>query len=139
MQWFPLILFAIGAVAWLSLRLILVGDGRRESTQLLNARQKYLSLISFALFVLSLLIVPWRVDAQLFEFPIFSHISYGWVWRPPSGPINQSLVGIVTARGGILLDWLLAEWLVLLLIYCCFLLAFRESSSNALKDDARQV
>jgi hypothetical protein len=75
MQWFPLILFAIVAVAWLSLRLILASDGRRKSTQLLNARQKYLSLISVALFVLSLLIVPWRVDAQLFEFPIFAWLA----------------------------------------------------------------
>ena len=136
MQWFPLILFAIGAVAWLSLRLILVGDGRRESTQLLNARQKYLSLISFALFVLSLLIVPWRVDAQLFEFPIFSHISYGLAWHPPSGGINQSMVGIATAQEGILFGWVLAEWLVLLFLYCCFLLAFKDPNTNGLKHDA---
>jgi hypothetical protein len=127
MPWFPLI-FAGAAIAWLSFRLIIGNDSPRNSTQLLNAKQKYLSLVFLALFFLSLLIVPWRVDAQLLQFPIFSHISYGLVWRPPSGGINQNLVCIVTAQGGILLGWIPAEWLGLFGIYCCFFWAFKTGA-----------
>jgi hypothetical protein len=137
MQWLPLSLFALVAIAWLAFRLIIVKDSRRKSTQfLLNAKQKYLSLVSLTLLILSLLIVPWRVDAQLLAFPTFSHISYGWVWHPPSGGINQSLVGIATAQEGILFGWVLAEWLVLSFLYCCFLLVFKDSKANELKHDA---
>jgi len=103
---------------------------------LLNPRQKYLSVVFLALFVLSLLVVPWRVDAQLLDFPIFSHVSYGFVWHPPSGGINQNLVGIVTAQGGILLGWILSEWLVLLFLYGCFFGIFKSSNANELKHDA---
>jgi hypothetical protein len=135
MPWFPLLLVAVMAVAWLAFRLMFDKNSRRKPTRLLNTRQKYLSLVSLALFVLSLLIVPWRVDARLLEFPIFSNISYGFVWHPPSGGINQSLAGIATAQEGILLGWVLAEWLVLLFLHCCFLLAFKDSSANELKHD----
>jgi len=136
MPWLPILLFAVIAIAWLSFRLIIENNSRRKPAQLLNPRQRYLSFVFFALFVLSLLIVPWRVDAQLLEFPIFSHVSYGFVWSPPSGGINQSLVGIATAHEGILLGWVLAEWLVLLSLYCCFLLALRDANANELKRDA---
>jgi hypothetical protein len=136
MPWLPLILFAVVVVAWLSFRLLKANDSQRKSTQLLNTKQKYLSAVTFAVFVLSLLIVPWRVDAQLLAFPIFSHISYGLAWHPPSGGINQSMVGIATAQEGILFGWVLAEWLVLLFLYCCFLLAFKDSNTNGLKHDA---
>jgi len=137
MPWLPLSLFALVAIAWLAFRLIIVKNSRRKSTQLLlNAKQKYLSLVSLTLFILSLLIVPWRVDAQLLAFPIFSHISYGWVWHPPSGGINQSLVGIATAQEGIVFGWVLAEWLVLSFLYCCFLLVFKDSNADELKRDA---
>jgi hypothetical protein len=85
--------------------------------------------------VLSLLIVPWQVDAQLLEFPIFSQLRYGLVWSPPFGGINQSLTGMVTAQNGILFGWVLAEWLVLIFVYCCLLLVFKESKASALKCD----
>jgi len=136
MPWLPLILFAVVVVAWPSFRLLKANDSQRKSTQLLNTKQKYLSAVTFAVFVLSLLIVPWRVDAQLLAFPIFSHISYGLAWHPPSGGINQSMVGIATAQEGILFGWVLAEWLVLLFLYCCFLLAFKDPNTNGLKYDA---
>ena len=134
MPWLPLLLFAVVAVAWLSFRLIIVKNSRRQSTQLFNTKQRYLSIIFFALFVLSLLIVPWKVDAQMLELPIFSHVSYGLVWHPPSGGINQSLIGIATAQESILLSWVLAEWLVLLFLFCCFLLIFKDSSASELKN-----
>jgi len=129
MSWFPLLLFAVVAVAWLLFRLMFVKDSQQKSTRLLNAKQRYLSLVCFTLFGLSLLIVPWRVDAQLLDLPIFSHISYGWVWHLPSRGINQSLVEIATAQEGILFGWVLAEWLVLLFLYCCFLLSLKPISS----------
>ena len=137
MSWFPLLLFAVVAVAWLLFRLMFVKDSQRKSTRLLNTKQRYLSLVCFTLFGLSLLIVPWRVDAQLLDLPIFSHISYGLAWHPPSGGINQSMVGITTAQEGILFGWVLAEWLVLLVFYGCFLLVFKGSNANEPKHDVR--
>jgi hypothetical protein len=98
MPWLPLILFAVVVVAWLSFRLLKANDSQRKSTQLLNTKQKYLSAVTFALFVLSLLIVPWRVDAQLLAFPIFSHISYGLAWHPPSGGINQAWLELLPLK-----------------------------------------
>jgi len=77
------------------------------------------------------------VDAQLLEWPIVSQISYRFVWDPPSGGIDQSFAGMVAAQEGILRGWVLAEWLVLLFLYCCFLLAFRESGGNEIKKDVR--
>ena len=136
MPWLPIILFTVVAIAWLSFRLIIVNNSRRKSTPLINNKQRHLSFVFFTLFILSLLIVPWRVDAQLLAFPIFSHISYGWLWHPPSGGINQSLVGIATAQEGILFGWVLAEWLVLSFLYCCFFLVFKDSKANELKHDA---
>jgi len=76
MSWFPLLLFVVVAVAWLLFRLMFMKDSQQKSTRLLNTKQRYLSLVCFTLFGLSLLIVPWRVDAQLLDLPIFSHISY---------------------------------------------------------------
>ena len=133
MRWLTLTLFAIWlvvAVAWLSSSL------RRKFSLLLNAKQRRLSMIFLVLFVLSLLIVPWSVDAQLLGFPIFSHISYGLVWSPPSGGISDALMGIVSPHGGILLGLILVEWLVLVFSYCFFLRLFKDSTSNEPKPDA---
>jgi hypothetical protein len=76
------------------------------------------------------------VDAQLLGFPIFSHISYGLVWSPPFGGINQDLIGILSPQGGILLGLILVEWIVLLFSYCFFLRMFKDSTSHDIKHDA---
>jgi hypothetical protein len=135
MRWFTLTLFAIWlviAVVWLASNL---KDARRKISRLLNPKQRRLSLVFLALFISSLLVVPWRVDAQLLGFPIFSHISYGLIWSPPSGGINQGLVGIVSPQGGILFGWMLVEWIVLAVFYWFFRRVFRGSDSDKPKHD----
>ncbi len=133
-----LILFAIWlvvAVTWIAIRL-LKKHGCQKYTLSLNTKQKYLSLVALALFVLSLLVVPWRVNAQLLGFPVFSQISYGLIWSPPSGGINQTLVGILSPQGGILFSWMLVEWIVLAVLYWLCLRAFNHSGSTNVKENA---
>jgi len=133
MQWFTLTLFAI----WLVVAVLWLSSGlRRRFSHFLNAKQRRLTLIFLALFGLSLLIVPWSVNAQLLGFPIISQISYGLIWSPPSGGISQELMGIISPQGGILPGLILLEWLVLGFSYCFFLRLFNDSTSNEPKHDA---
>ena len=130
MKWFTFTLFVIWlivGVVWLASSL---KDARRKFTQSLNTKQRRLSWVFVALFVLSLLIVPWRVDAQLLGFPIYSHFSYGLIWSPPFGGISPDVIGIISPQGGILLGLILVEWLVLIFSYCYFFRVFKHSASN---------
>ena len=123
MKWLTLILFVIWLVigiAWVSLRRFDSNSGRVKSKRVLNGRQKRLSLITFTLFVLTLLIVPWRVNAQFLGFPLLSQVSYGWIWNPPGG-FNPDLAGVVALQGDILFSWIIAEWIVLASLHYCSL------------------